>query len=402
VARGKKLKARRGRGEGSIEELPSGKWRVIVSGGKDPATGKRLKKTATFESKVQALAWKNEQIQAAGEKTEARTVLEEWTRRWLAEVQRTREANTYTYYERRLRRYVLPRLGQEPLASLSRDRVQDFVESLVRDEVTPGEQVCTLKTLRACLRAAVKMGWMREDPTAGIHRSKPKRVKELPVWTRVQVQSFLQAVQGDRYEALYVLALDSGMRPGELLALHWPDVDLLQGTVFVRQSLEDIAGRIRLKPTKTKKGRRVIPLAESTVALLRRHREQMTGQKRDVEKGPVFTSPHGHWLRMTTLRRNSFHAMLKRAGLSQVRPYVWRHTCATLLLQNGVNVKVVSERLGHESIEITLEHYAHCLPTMQSLAAKTMQELLACPTVVPQSDRECLQSFGVSDWLIWA
>src|SRR5262245_60516409 len=182
------------------------------------------------------------------------------------------------------------------------------------------------------------------------------------------------------------------MRPGELFGLHWPEVDLATPAVSVRRSLEEIDGKPRLKTPKTDR-QRTIPIAPHTAAALAEHRERMRAEGRDVEAGPVFVSTSGGWLLQANFYRRSFLKILKRAGLLTkegkplIRPYDLRHTCATLLLLKGVNVKVVSERLGHESIETTLKHYAHVLPAMQQAAVTAVAELFGgdCPPVVPQA-----------------
>src|SRR5207249_2687026 len=144
-------------------------------------------------------------------------------------------------------------------------------------------------------------------------------------------------------------------------------------------------------PVSTSRPSARVRLAVRTMASLREHRERMRAEGRDVETGVVFVDTQGGFLRRSNFLRNSFAQALKRAGLAGkgIRPYDLRHTSATLLLLEGVNVKVVSQRLGHESIEITLKHYAHCLPAMQEAAAAAADRLFGdCPTVVPQHGLE--------------
>ena len=144
--------------------------------------------------------------------------------------------------------------------------------------------------------------------------------------------------------------------------------------ITINKSLEEIDGVLRVKTPKTAKGQRQIDLSAETIAALVEHRKAMLAE--GYISGPVFCDSHGGYLRISNLRRDSFLPIVKRAGLPHVRLYDLRHTCATLLLLAGVPAKVVSERLGHASITLTLDTYSHVLPTMQRRAADTMGRIL--------------------------
>jgi integrase len=189
-----------------------------------------------------------------------------------------------------------------------------------------------------------------------------------------QVATFLHAAESDQYYHLYLLLLDTGMRPGEAFALQWADFDFAAGHVSINKSLEEIAGRHRIKPPKTKKSNRRIDLSRKTLAALQDLRRQSLAEGRIG--CPVFHNAVGGYLRQSDLRSNSFVPLLKRAGLPSIRVYDLRHTAATLLLLADTNPKIVSERLGHSTIALTLDTYSHVLPTMQARAADVMQRLL--------------------------
>jgi integrase len=173
---------------------------------------------------------------------------------------------------------------------------------------------------------------------------------------------------------LYLTALDSGAHPGELFALLWSDVDLEGRYIIITKSLEEINGVLRIKPTKTAKSRRRIDLSAKTAATLGEHRKAMLAEGHIA--GPVFCDTQGTYLRNSNLRRNSFVPILAKAKLPHIRLYDLRHTSATLLLLADVPVKVVSERLGHSSITLTLDTYSHVLPTMQRRAADLIGQFL--------------------------
>jgi len=208
----------------------------------------------------------------------------------------------------------------------------------------------------------------------------------MQVYDLDQVARFLDAARTDRLFALYVLALDSGMRQGELFALHWTDFDFASGSVLVQRSLEEINGHHRLKETKSAKGRRRIPLSRFTLDALNEHRKRMLAD--GYMSGPVFCNTDGGFLHKANVLRRSFWPIITNANkeakqqntepalLPEIRFHDLRHTCATLLLLAGENPKVVSERLGHASIELTLNCYSHVLPTMQQGAAAKMNAIL--------------------------
>lgn len=196
-----------------------------------------------------------------------------------------------------------------------------------------------------------------------------------------QARMLLQAIEGDPLEALYLLALTTGMRQGELLSLKWADVDLEAGHVQVRSSVRKGKEGFVFSEPKTSASRRQVALTMSAVAALYRHRGCQLEQR--MADGPlwqdndlVFPDVLGMPFNGITLLRREFLPLLKRAGLPLIRFHDLRHTAATLMLLKGVHPKIVSEMLGHASVSITLDLYSHVLPNMQREAAETMDQLL--------------------------
>jgi len=206
--------------------------------------------------------------------------------------------------------------------------------------------------------------------------------REHRVLNQEHAQTLLLAAREDRLEALYTLALTTGMRLGELLALGWEDVDLDAATLQVRQTLyHDKAGVWRLDTPKTDYSRRRNDLGRVTVEALRRHRARQAAERLAVgeawaDHGFVFTRGDGAPLRGPHVLERHFLPPLKRAGLPPMRFHDLRHTAATLMLLGDVRAKVVSEMLGHSNVAITLGLYSHVTPTMQKDAAATMDRLL--------------------------
>jgi integrase len=212
---------------------------------------------------------------------------------------------------------------------------------------------------------------------------KPPRVRrrEMQILTEGQVRQLLAALQGERLEAIVVLALATTMREGELLGLLWNDVDLEHATVSVRATLGRTAHGLDREETKTDYSRRTIALAQTAVDALRRHWDKQAAERLRLgpaweERGLVFSDAIGRPINPDSFRWHWWYPLLKRAGVPRVRFHDLRHTAATHLLARGVNVKVVSEMLGHSSVSVTLAIYAHVLPHMQQQAADTMDALL--------------------------
>ena len=184
------------------------------------------------------------------------------------------------------------------------------------------------------------------------------------LWTSEKTQ----AAQGDRLEGLYVLAIHTGLRQGELLALRWEDVDLGGGV-------------LRVRGTKTARSRRTVKLSETALEALTSHLTRQLGEIDRVrsmwqENGLVFATEIGTPLSRHNLAHRSFRPLLARAGLPAIRFHDLRHTCATILLSQGVHAKFVQELLGHATIAITLDTYSHVLPGMSSGTADAMDEAL--------------------------
>jgi integrase len=204
----------------------------------------------------------------------------------------------------------------------------------------------------------------------------PPRVSrpEIHPLTPEQVERLLVAALGDRLHALYVLAVGTGLRQGELLGLQWDDVDLAGAVLHVRHQLHEVSGRLWLGDLKTARAKRRIDVPALAVEALREHRQRMLAEGHP--HGWVFCDTEGGPLRKSNLVRRSFHPLLRRAGLPHIRFHDLRHTHATLLLLQNVHPKIVQERLGHAQISLTLETYSHVVPGMGREAALKLDGVL--------------------------
>jgi integrase len=267
-----------------------------------------------------------------------------------------------------------------PLARLTPQQVQ----SLYAQKLDEGLSSSTVHHIRAqlhrALGAAVRLGLVARNVCDVID---PPRMHhhEMATLSPEQARALLVAAANDRFEALYVLALSTGMRQGELLALKWRDVDLEGARLHVRTTRQYTAEGYQFTEPKTAHSRRLIALPETAVAALRQHRSRQAEERQRLgpaweDRDLVFPNSIGRPMDGKHLLRREFRPLLKRGGLPAIRFHDLRHTAATLLLGSGVNPKIVSEMLGHSHISITLSLYSHVTPHMQQQAAAAMDATL--------------------------
>ena len=279
--------------------------------------------------------------------------------------------------------HVKPSLGQVKLKNLNALHLQ----SLYRERLDSGLSASTVQkihhVLHKGLRQAVRWTLIPRNPADDAKAPAPTP-KEMHPLSAHEARKLLKAARGERMEALYVLAVHTGMRRGELLGLKWADVDLENSRVSIRRTLTraDDGKRYTLGDPKNKKSRRTVRLTPQAVEALRRH---LTNQMEDIERlgdlyddqGLVFTTDVGTLINPSNLRQRSFTPLLEHAGLPRITFHDLRHTCASLLFQRNVHPKFVQELLGHASVAITLDTYSHMLPGMGGEAADAIVEALS-------------------------
>jgi integrase len=372
-----KNRKRRGRDEGSIYKNAQGIWTASISLGYDE-NGRRVRPIVYGATKreVQDKLDELRQNASKGIPDPGKLTVGAYLKQWAMTVKAKVQPNTWVPYDRHVRLHLVPRIGYLLLSKLSPVHLQQLYEKMTEDGVSAALQRKIGTTLGTALRAAIPLKLISSNPVPEIRKPKAPD-PELQVYTAEQVSQFLRAAKKDRLYALYVLALDSGMRQGELFALDWPDVDFKAGSVHVQRSLEEIDGILRIKEVKTKKGRRRIELSQVTLNALNEHRQRMLIEGHDVKAGPVFVATEGGRLRKSHVVQRSYEPIIEAAGLPRIAFKELRHTCATLLLLADVNPKIVSERLGHSKIQITLDTYSHVLPTMQKKATEQLNKILS-------------------------
>jgi integrase len=363
---------RRGREEGSIYQRGDGMWAASVSLGYDER-GKRRRHVIYGHTKteVQEKLRKIQHDAATGQLADAGAMtVKEWLTTWLETSKARIQPKTHLRYEQIVRLRINPHLGAAKLAKLAPVHVQQLFSALERATVSARGRQMAGTILHKALRDAVRLRLIPSNPAAEVEKPRPSKPR-MQVYDEAQARALLAEAASHRLYALFVLALDTGMRQGELFALCWEDIDFDAGSVLVQRSLEEINGKHRVKEPKSGKGRR-IDVSAFTLDVLREHRRAMLAEGHYSPDAPVFPASEGGWLCKPNFQRRVYRPLQKAAGLPTIRFHDLRHTAATLMLLNDVNVKVVSERLGHASIQLTLDTYSHVLPTMQRIAAERM------------------------------
>jgi integrase len=382
--------ARNNRRRGHVRQHGAS-WSAIVFEGRDLATGRdKYRWYGGFASKDAA---EKKLTELLGQQDRGAYVppsdetLAEFLRRWLAASRVNTRASTRAQRETLVEAHIIPRLGRLRLQQLSTATLNAFYGELLgtgRRDGKGGLSASSVAKIHGVLATALRMaigeGTLVKAPTDGATPPRQRR-PELKVWSAEEARVFLSSVRDDRLYPAFALALATGLRRGELLGLAWRDVNLEGRWLSVRQTLVSVNFEVKLSEPKTKAGRRDVAIDQSIVELLRAWRLQQLRERHQLNlpaQRPddlVFSQPDGSPLH-PGLFTDVFDRRVKRAGVPRIRFHDLRHTAATLMLKSGVHYKVVSERLGHANVSITLDLYTHSVPSLQEEAAAKMGRLL--------------------------
>jgi integrase len=311
--------------------------------------------------------------------------------RWLEVVARPRvDDRTYEDYESLIRLHVIPTLGDVPVGRLTGQHLETLYDKKRTEPQGKRKEPLSerrIQYIHAVLHTALKhvhKKWrlITSNPAEDVDAPRPTK-RRAPILNVNEAKQLLLTAQDDPLEALYVLALTTTMRQGELLGLHWEAIDLEEGLLHVIQNLQRRGGIWRLKDPKTDSGRRPIRLAHMAVEALRRHRARQADIRARAngtwqDTGLVFCDETGGPLNGKDVTMKCFYPLLKRSGLEMegFRFHDLRHTAGSFYMAMGVPPKVVQEMMGHSTIAMTLDTYSHSLPDLQAQAVAKMNELL--------------------------
>jgi integrase len=360
-------------------------WTYVLYLGRD-ASGKKQQKWVgghrTKKEAEDALVEALERMRTGMWVDPGVTTLGEYLTEWLAAMESNVVDTTFRAYEQSMRNWVVPRLGSVRLAEVSPMHLRSLQTELLRDGRVDGKGGLAPRSVASCrrvlsqaLKDAVRWGLLIRNPMDAVD---PPRVvdAEMVTWSDTQARAFLDTVAGDRLYAMWVLFLTTGVRRGELAGLRWDDVELDRATMAIVRNRVS-AGRGKAVSThqpKTRRGRRKVALDVTSVDVLRAHRtaqleERMRLGSAWTDSGYVFCGLDGAALHPDTITA-TFKSIIRDLDVPRIRLHDLRHTSATLALKAGIHPKVVSERLGHATVSITLDLYSHVLDGMQAEAAE--------------------------------
>ncbi|OAS18911.1 tyrosine-type recombinase/integrase [Paenibacillus oryzisoli] len=356
-------------------------WFYVLELGKD-ANGKRKnKKKRGFKTKKEAEKALVEAQSALnkGEYIEPSKILyKEYLTQWLIEKQQTIKRQSAKTTEQIVRTHIVPSIGCIPLCNLNTLHIQKFVNELHKKGLADGTIKRIFNVVNTSLNKAEKLQLVQKNVASTIDKPKVNH-KEMKAWDVNEVQHFLELARNNRYYIAFHLAIMTGMRQGEILGLRWQDVDLEGALLRITQTISH-DGKEFVQGAKSASGVRTIALPPETVTALKTHRHMTSQERLQIGEmyqvsGLVVCTSKGTKMLPRSLS-TVWASLLGKSGLPKIRFHDLRHTHASLMLKMGVHAKVVSERLGHSSIQITLDRYSHLLPNMQEEAANGLGQMI--------------------------
>ncbi len=376
--------ARRTYGSGSYKRNSKGKYVVQVSAGKD-ATGKRIRITRTANTSKEATALLKalqDEIAAAAstpaeqEPSEEPLLTSDLFERWYTTKSPAWSARTRELYRHQLDAHAIPSLGNVLLADLKPLDIQKMVNKIVKDgKIATANKVRSM--VSSALKQAVRWELIGRNPADAVDPVPEKR-RPLNVWTPQQARAFLEHHKNHRFYAAYYLLITSGIRRGELLGLRRQDI--VENGIYIRQTVTLVDDVPTIGKPKTKNSERFVTLPEDTLEVLWEHLarlDETIALVGDAWEHPelVFPSETGTLMHGRNFYR-TWKLAVKAAGLPHTRIHDQRHLHATLLIDQGEDSKVISDRLGHASVSFTLDRYGHLYNERRQRAAHTLETLL--------------------------
>ncbi len=382
---------------GHIQRRGKHSYRLAIYLGKDQVTGKKKYYYETIRGKKNAEKRLREILTAIDKgawveptKLTLREYIED---RWLPHVNARKQQSTYDMYESICRVHIVPNLGHIPLQNLNAMMLDDFYNERLQAPRADGQEGTlsenTIKhihdIIRIALNQAVKWGILVRNVAEAA--TPPEVPKQRPAaWTPEQAAKFLESVKNDRYYAAYLLAIQAGLRRGEILGLRWQDINFVERYVTIKQTLVKTSKGNVLKDPKTKDSQNATALSEATVDALRARMFAQAREKQDWEEkcGPgtwknpanlVFTREDGSPIKPDSFSRQ-FKKRLGKGGIPRIRFHDQRHTAATIMIDAGTDIKVVSNQLRHADIGTTSDFYIGPIPEAQRRAADAMDRIL--------------------------
>lgn len=365
------------------------KWVVIIPVGYNKATKKTKYKWFTYDTQDEAEKECARLINELNQGTyvePSKMTVSEYMDYWFenyAEI-KTRK-NTYDSYRVFIKHHIKPEIGNLPLSKLQPMHIQQLLTKKSKSGRADGKPgglssrsvKYIFSILHEALSHAVKWKLLSQNPAIAVESSNRNR-KRVRVWTLEEARHFLTIAQNDRFYAIFVLALYTGMRRGELLALRWQDINFETGVIKVNHTLSK--HRV-LEATKTEKSQRQILVTQNVLDVLKQHKARQAAEKlkagdKYVSQDLIFCSRLGTPLNAENVVKRNFYPLIKKAKVSKISFHSLRHCSATFALTQNGNIKIISERLGHSTIKTTGDIYTHVSTEMQRQVAEGIDNVL--------------------------
>lgn len=366
---------------GHIEQVSKGRWKVVVEAGRDPSTGKRKRIVRYVEGRKSdaedLLAELTVEAKRGTYIEPNKITLGEWIDEWLETYKKIEVSVTsFDRYRSLAENHIKPALGAIYLQQLRTEHIQKLYKEL-KEKGYSSSTIRLLHTvLHSSLERAVKNKLIFFNPSAEVSLPKLQKYKAR-VLTVEEQQKFIEALEGDRLKAAFLILLFTGIRRGELLALKWEDINFKDKTMTISKNLVRSRGqgknKLIIKSTKTE-NIRIIPLSDIVLEALKEHQEKMQAEGKYGTDKPVFCTRNGNYIFPDRLNEK-YERILKKAGLEpDENIHALRHTFATRALQAGVNLKIIQKLLGHARLSTTADRYSHVFLEMEREAIQKMEE----------------------------
>lgn len=367
-----------------IKRKGSKNYTIVLQLGLDPSTGKRKQQwitagTSKREAEKQMTKLIHE-LDSGNYIKPDKTMMKDYLEKWLLDYAKPNlSPRSYDRYTGIISKYLIPELGRIKLKQLRPEHLHKHYATGLNKGLSARTIRYHHALIHIALQTAVKWGLVNRNIADAVDppRFKPSAMQ---TWSENEVNSFLEAAKNSHYYPLFYTALFTGMRRGELLALRWHDIDFIYSQIYVNRSMHQLRnGSYIFTQPKSEKSRRTIAMSSSLFLVLSEYRKAkeaealLLGQTTN-EEDLVFNNS-GKPLRPNTVTY-AWERIAARAGVKVIRLHDARHTHASLMLKQGIHPKIVQERLGHTSIQMTLDTYSHVAPGIQQAAAESFDKLL--------------------------
>jgi integrase len=369
---------------GHIVKRGKSSYTLVLNTGKDPATGKRNQQWVSVKGNKKdaekRLSEMLHQIDTGSFMRPGKTTVADSLERWVEDRRPNLSPRAYERYREVIGKHLIPNLGSTTLTQLKPEHLQRLYTAMQNSGLSAWTVKYVHGLIHVALKTALEWGLIVRNPADAVKPPKIHR-NEMQTWDDPEISLFLEAAKGNPHHALFYTALFTGMRRSELLGLKWSDVDLVQMQISVCRGLHRLKDRsyVFTEP-KSAKSRRTIALPPSVALLLKGHQEKqkldramlgMAWSNDDLVFGTLEGKP-----RFPDTITKAWQRVAAEAGVKVIRFHDARHTHASIMLKQGIHPKIVQERLGHASIEMTLDIYSHVTPGLQKAAAARFDDLI--------------------------